>query len=231
MASLPLVRGAHLRLAFFIGLSILIHLCLIGAARPHPPHPFRSIGLSARLAVEPDRGPGTVLVGRIAQVDKAPRPSAQTQESVPQRRPRRAVLIPNTDFGAQLDLNSAPSPAEGKAETGLFSLGIPAVQEKYFSASEVDIRAEPFSDLVSAQARTMLDSPAAAPGRLKMRLLIDETGKVTSVEILEAFPPEILQLVAPEYILNIGFAPARINDLAVKSQKIVEFIVDPDASP
>ena len=120
MALLLPIAGERSRLAFFIGISLLIHLFLIGAARPHAPHPFRSIGLSARLAIDPDQGPGAVLVGQIAQVDKAPRPSAQKQESVPQRRPRRAVLIPDTDFGAHLDLNSMPSAEIGKAETGLF---------------------------------------------------------------------------------------------------------------
>jgi hypothetical protein len=138
------------------------------------------------------------------------------------------VLIPDTDFGAHLDLNSMPSPEIGKAETGLFSLNIPAAQEKYFSSGEVDIRAEPITDLVSDQARTRIDAPGVAPGRLKMRLLIDELGKVVSVEVLEAFPPEILEMIAPDYVLGITFAPARINNLAVKSQKIVEFVVDPD---
>ena len=231
MALFLRMLGGRFRLAGFIGISFLIHLLLIGAARPHPPHPFRSIGLSAQLAVVAGQGPGAVLVGRISQVDKAPIPRAQSLESVPPRRPRRAVLIPDTNFGAHLNLNSEPSPEEGQAELGLVSLNIPAVQEKYFSSAEVDIRAEPFGDLVSSEARSRLDAPGAPSARLKMRLLIDETGKITSLEILEAFPPEVLELIAPDYVLSVGFAPARINDLAVKSQKIVEFIVAPNAGP
>ena len=172
-----------------------------------------------------------MIVGHIPQVDKAARPYSQKRESVSSRPARRAVLIPNTDFGAHLDLNSVTNSALAKNAQGLFSLHIPATQERYFSATEVDIRAEPFADLIALEERAKLDSSALTSGRVRMRLLIDETGRVTDVEVLDASPPEILNVVVPAYILSVGFSPARINNIAVKSQKIIEFVIDPEAAP
>lgn len=222
---------ASVRLAAYLGLSVLVHLLLIAAIKPYSPHPFRSIGLSAQIAVEATGGTGGLLVGPALQIWKAPRPSAQSMESVPQRRQRRAVLIPDTDFGLHLDLNSVPSPSEGKDDIRLLSLHLPTVPEKYFSAGEVDIRAEPITDLIPVQTLAKLETSQAVPGHLKMRLLIDETGRVIDAEILEAYPPNLVELITPAQLRDVTFAPARISGMAVKSQKIIEFKIDPDSDP
>jgi outer membrane biosynthesis protein TonB len=71
----------------------------------------------------------------------------------------------------------------------------------------------------------------AGPGRLKLRLLIDELGKVTSIEVLASWPPGFLEDSALPYIREILFAPARLNSMAVKSEKIIEIAYSPDANP
>ena len=137
--------------------------------------------------------------------------------------------VPKSSRIRQADQGAPAAEIAGTLDWALAYLSLPKVPDKYFSAGEVDIRAEPMIDLIPPGVER--SETTAGPGRLKLRLLIDELGKVTSIEVLASYPPGFLEDSALPYIREILFAPARLNSMAVKSEKIIEIAYSPDADP
>lgn len=207
-------------------ISLVLHFFLISAVKPYVAKPFRSVGLAGRLAVEVSGGSGMTITTLTPQNRKAAAAVSQAKESVPAQTARRAVLIPQFDFSKQPDPGDPTQTQEGNWDWGLASLNLPKVQDRYFSAREVDIRAEPVMDLIPPEANQSTGHQSA--GRLQLRLLIDEFGSVTSIEIMASVPPGFVEESVPAFIKGVLFNPARINSLAVKSEKIIVIDYAPD---
>ena len=208
------------------GVSLLLHLSLISAVKPHVAKPFRSVGLAGRLAVEVSGGSGQTLTTPTPQNRKAAAAVSQQKESLSAQNARRAVLIPLFDFSARPDPGDPSQTRDGHWDWGLASLNLPQVPDRYFSAGEVDIRAEPVVDLIPPEAN---QPKGRQSGRLKLRLLIDEFGTVTSIEIMESVPFGFTEDSVPAFIKGVLFNPARLNSLAVKSEKIIVIDYAPEA--
>lgn len=223
------MHGFRTSVLFYIGLSLSLHLGLIIAVKPHVAQPFRSVGLAAKLAIAEPGGSGQMLVTLTPQNRKALASASQSKESLPMRKARRAVLIPQLEFGRQADWGSPSLRPEGESEWALASLNIPQVPDRFFSAAEVDIRAEPLGNLIPPG----IDQSEAGmtPGRLRLRLLIDEFGVVAGVEVVESFPPGFLEKAMVRHVRNMLFNPARLNGIAVKSEKIIEITTSTDVAP
>ena len=215
------------KVALCSGVSLLLHVVLISAVKPHVAKPFRSVGIAGRLAVEVSGGTGLTLTTFTPQNRMAAAAVMQQKESLPAQRARRAVLIPQFDFAAQPDPGDPTQMRDGNWDWGLASLNLPQVPDRYFSAGEVDIRAEPVVDLIPPE--TGQPKGVQPAGRLKLRLLIDEFGTVTSIEIMESVPLGFVEESVPAFIKGVLFNPARLNGLAVKSEKVILIDYSPDA--
>ena len=215
-----------LSLGFPIAVSILFHIFILTAVNPYTARPFRSIGIKVRLEVQAHGSDGRVLGAITPKSIKVAPLASQSKESPPSRTARRAVILSTVDFGLQPELSQPDLLDDGHHELlGLFSLHIPKSPDKYFSANEVDIRAEPIGDLIPFGLAP--EALGSTRSYLKIRLLIDETGKVTQLDVLDSFPKGFLESTAPDYLREVIFLPARINGQTVKSQKIIELSYSP----
>jgi TonB family protein len=109
----------------------------------------------------------------------------------------------------------APQPA---AEAGS-GLSLPAV-EPWYTASEVDVRAEPVTRLnlrYPENARAEL-----AISTVRLRLFIDERGVVRKIQIAARGPSAVFDETARRAWEEVRFTPALRNGAPVKSQKLIE---------
>ena len=117
-----------------------------------------------------------------------------------------------------------PAPVPGEVHTPPTDRGIP-FPTHYFSASEVDSRAEPIEvlPLVYPEGPYM----RRVPGKVKLRVFINELGAIDAVDVLEADPPQTFEQAALDALLNTRFKPARLLGQPVKSVKTLEIRFDP----
>lgn len=100
---------------------------------------------------------------------------------------------------------------------------------QYYRTRELDVppgimvRVEP--EYPEAAARRMLS------GKVRIRLLIDETGAVERVEILSADPPGFFESSVQRAFGAARFSPGMKDGAAVKAQLMLEVAFDGDPSP
>lgn len=96
--------------------------------------------------------------------------------------------------------------------------------EYYYHYYEVDTK----SDFVDSTPLESLEKIISFnfEVKIKARVLINETGRVDSVAVLEAEPTILYNEAAINALLQSRFSPAEINGRKVKSQKILEIIFD-----
>jgi len=125
---------------------------------------------------------------------------------------------------------TGPAPVEtttsARASAGSAGLALPA-PDTWYTASEVDVRAEPLSE-VRLRYPENLSSPVA--GTVRIRLFIDEGGVVRKLQIASSEPPGLFDEAAKRAWEDVRFTPARKNGVAVKSQKLVELTYAPTGS-
>ena len=97
--------------------------------------------------------------------------------------------------------------------------------DKYFTARELDVRAEPINEVdlvypVKAYEMRM-------HGRVVVRILINEDGAVDDVSVLEATPAGVFEEAALAATQALHFKPAQRYGRNVKSQKTIEVTFDP----
>ena len=190
------------RLAGFIALSVGLHLVTaLGAGR---------LDLAARRFG--DAAPVRTTLHATLQPGNGARPSvAQTADHAATGR---------DDAPAGTPVETA-SPAAASAGSEGLALPVP---DKWYTASEVDVRAEPLTDV-----RLHYPENLAAPvtGKVRMRLFIDEGGVVRRLQIASSEPPGLFDEAAKLAWEDVRFSPARRNGAAVKSQKLLELTYAP----
>jgi TonB family protein len=99
------------------------------------------------------------------------------------------------------------------------------VRGRYFSSAEVDQKAEPIAvaPLIYPEEAHMRQ----LPGRVVLRVYIDETGAIDGVDILESDPPGLFDQAAVDAVLATRFRPAMRLARPVKNVKRVEIRFDP----
>lgn len=98
-------------------------------------------------------------------------------------------------------------------------------EERYLLPNEVDVRAQPvkMSALIyPEQAQRM-----KIGGLVRLRVYIGKGGKIDAVDVVAATPPGVFEDAALQALLSTTFTPARKNDRAVNSQKLIEINFDP----
>lgn len=91
--------------------------------------------------------------------------------------------------------------------------------EKWHTAEEVDVRAEPLTP-VNLRYPEQLAAPTY--GRVRIALFIDERGWVRKVHVLESEPERLFDAAAIQAWQDVRFSPALKGDLPVKSEKLLE---------
>ena len=113
---------------------------------------------------------------------------------------------------------AAPAQADARAgEPGGADLPFP---DKWYTAAEVDVRAEPIGD-VSVDYPEELEG-SGIPGRVRLLLFIDERGVVQRMRITESEPARVFDKAALRAWTGVTFSPAKKSGVAVKSQKLLE---------
>lgn len=197
----PASRSEY-RLACGLALSLLAHLLLMAGVRPMtavyaPPTPLQVE--IRQSAPEPD-APLSVPAPSGVVADAGPAsPAVEVAKPEPMR----------SDPGAVPDLRPDPR--------------LPL--ERYYTALEVDVRAEPLNDppLVYPQRAYQMRTR----GKVTLRILINERGGVDEVMVLESEPRGVFEEAALDASRSLQFSPAMRFGLRVKSQKTIEVPFDP----
>ena len=191
------------RLAYGLALSLLAHLMLIAVVRPltaeYAPRTPLQVEIQ-NLAPEPD-APLSVPARPDAAADSGPATPA-VESAMPE--PVRPVP------GAVPDLQPDPR--------------LPL--DRYYASFDVDVRAEPLNDpplVYPVRAYQM-----RVRGKVTLRILINERGGVDDVTVIEAEPRGyFFEEAALEAARALQFSPAMRYGTRVKSQKILEVVLNP----
>ena len=178
------------RLAGFVGASLALHAATLIGVPP------------SGVASAPSRGP--VLSEPLRATLNVPEPrSADGQQNAPESVPQ---------------LREPDTPPDARA-------GVPGgadvpFPDKWYTASELDVRAEPVSEVSLAYPEEL--EGTGIPGRVRLLLFIDERGVVRRMQITDAEPARIFDKAALAAWTDVRFSPAKKAGVAVKSQKLLE---------
>ena len=179
------------RLAVFCAVSIALHALTLLAYRP--------VG----SAGAPEIGATTVLQATLT---------------------RAATFIPDLSDLPQPEATSEAAPVaaadEQHARAGASDGVALPLPEKWFTAEELDVRAEPLSSVTIDYPEELAGSGIA--GRVEIALFIDEHGRVRKAEVTRAVPEGVFDKAAVRAWMDVRFSPAMKDGAAVKSQKFLE---------
>ena len=92
--------------------------------------------------------------------------------------------------------------------------------DKWFTAQELDVRAEPLDGIKLVYPKELVGTGAG--GRVRIVLFIDERGVVRKTQIAASEPERLFDDAAINAWQDIRFSPAMKDGVAVKSQKLLE---------
>ena len=187
------------RLAWGLGLSVLAHLALIVAVRPMTAAylPVTPLQVEIRDLVTEPAAP---LAGEAPSDIPAPSALASPATAAPLT-PTAPGAVPDPRLDPRLPL------------------------ERYFTSSEVDVRAEPLNEVDLVYPLRAYQSRIR--GKVTLRLLINERGVLDDVIVLQAEPRGVFEDAALTATRALQFSPARRLGRSVKSQKTIEVDFDP----
>jgi protein TonB len=203
--------------AAHLGLLVSARPTLHGTAHPVSVLFVRTIAAAGQLpavAAHAEGSPATAPPGPSPAAPSAQRePSTMAPPPVERAtRSSRASASPNSHEGPAVPASRDAAPAAGT----------PPVQAPkgpaYHLAGELDPAPAPL------QAIEPEYPPEAGfqPGRVVLRLFIDESGQVDRVDVLQANPTGLFENAARTAFAAARFSPGRIAGIAVKSQMTVE---------
>lgn len=112
----------------------------------------------------------------------------------------------------------APGAADAPVELGL-------TINKYFTARELDVRAEQLNDVALVYPARAYQQRVA--GKVLLRLYLSDRGELDRIDLVEASPPGLFEEAALEAAKALRFKPAMLNGRAVRSLKVIEVFFDP----
>ncbi|HKA45436.1 MAG TPA: TonB family protein [Burkholderiales bacterium] len=200
----------HLRLGGFLALSIALHALTLLGAGPFDPS-------ARRFGDAPGR---PELHATLAPANQPQREANQLRATKnDELLPRRESLQETSPARSE----SAPRPGQAGSEGGL---ALPE-SEKWYTAREVDVRAEPLTQIDLRYPENL--PRVLARGKVRIRLFIDERGVVRKAQIAGSEPAGLFDESAKEIWQDVRFSPALKDGVAVKSQKLIELTYNPRA--
>lgn len=194
----------------FTAVSIALHALTLGAYTPGG-------GGSAPARAEAS----SVLHAVLAPRELPAMPASESASERPADAPA------NLDSGATpAEPNATALKAEPRSGPGGLDIPLP---DKWYTAAEVDLRAEPTN-------MPRLDYPpelamSGLSAIVKLRIFIDERGIVRKVELAESGPDRAFDVAARRAWDDVRFSPAQRHGVPVKSQKLLELDFSPGLTP
>ena len=105
------------------------------------------------------------------------------------------------------------------------AINLPLPLDAYFSADDVDTRAQPSNDVLLFYPLNAYKRKIS--GTVKMTLLINERGGLDKVIVVGATPSGIFEGAALEAVSKLQFTPALRGGRQVKSRKTIDVVFDP----
>ncbi len=196
-------------------LSTTLHLYLIYglALRPTLVPADRPSIITARLLHEPTATTQPVLA--------AP---AMKQTRIPHLRPQ----VPSLPEPVETPVPAAQvSPAGDRgAETKVPSVSLP--DPVHYAARDLDVYPQPLNRIEPAYPQTAL--AGGIGGSVTLLLLIDESGRVTDVSVVDATPQDVFEESALRALSATAYLPAQKDGRAVRSRILVKVDYNPAAS-
>jgi protein TonB len=191
-----LPAGAR-RLFVFVGVSLALHVGTLVSVAP------------AGLMSAPDRGAAQPLYATLAPAE-------------------RTRFAASESSGTHASPHADPAP--GQDTNPEARMGVPGgadlpFPDKWYTASELDLRAEPVGEVHVGYPEELEGS--GIPGRVQVLLFIDERGVVRKTHLVDAEPARLFDNAALRAWVDVKFSPAKRRGVAVKSQKLIELDFKP----
>jgi periplasmic protein TonB len=224
--------GSGGRLVLALLLSINFHLYLVYGIASGGVARFRSDApaLHARIELMPEPEPA-LPVPSPKSANDPPRPEAPMLV-LPQL-DRHTLFVEDSRRDIPLARESAgpappppaPAPEPSPAAATHTAAFAPPLESRYFAASEIDR----YPKLLHKVTPPHPSSARETSGVVTLQLLIDETGKVAGISVVNADPPHLFDQSAMDAFLPARFSPAQIAGEAVRSKILVKvrFVSDP----
>lgn len=203
----PGLSRCYVRLAGFLALSIAAHLLTALGAAP----------LATSLQSSGNAPAGGPLQATLVQA-----PPRESSHATVARGPGGG-----DNANAAITSTAAAAPAQAPATGEERGLALPA-PDKWYAASEVDVRAEPLTDVRLRYPDGLAEQ--FVTGTVRVRLFIDEGGVVRKLQIAASEPAGLFDEAARRGWEDVRFSPARRNGAPVKSQKLIELTFRPGQS-
>ncbi len=200
------------KLIMGIAVSAAVHLLIVLGISPRnanysPPLPLQ---VELRREAPPEHAEALTtqqLSERLAERDAVAPPGASTQQPVP---------FP----GAPASEAQPILPPMANAP-----LQLPLPLDKYYTAHEVDVRAEQINEVNLVYPR--LAYQMRVKGKVVLRIFINEQGGIDQIAIVRATPAGTFEEAALTATSALHFKPAIKNGRNVKSLKTIEVTFDP----
>ena len=208
-------QAAFARLTVAVVLSATLHTYLIYGLALQPTHgPAEHLSIiNARLLPEP------------AVVKRPTLAAAATQRRrIPPAQPQVA-LLPEP---METTVPAAQSPPDGDSgpETEVSTVTLPDLV--HYAARDLDVYPQPLNRIEPVYPQTALAGEIG--GSVTLLLLIDESGRVTDVSVVDASPLDEFDKSALRALAAAAYTPAQKNGRAVRSRILVKVDFDPAAS-
>jgi protein TonB len=200
----------HRRIALFAAASLLLHAVTIFGVGP-----LRLTGWNP--ATQPARFELRVTLAPA----RSPAIEVNPLGAEPSERPAPTDGEAGGAAGDPASGASAQSPRDPHAAEALAGLALP-FPDRWYTAREVDVRAEPVTTVPLRYPESLKGSLAA--GRVHLRLFIDEHGVVRRMQVTASDPPGLFDEAAKRAWEQVRFTPALRSGVPVKSQKLIEVL-------
>ena len=208
-------QAAFARLSVAVVLSATLHLYLIYGLALRPTHGSadRVSIINARLLPEPAVMKRPTLAAPATLRRRIP----PAQPQVPSLPEPIETPVPAAQTLPAVDRSPEP-------EVSIASLPDPV----HYAARDLDVYPQPLNRIEPVYPQTALAGEIG--GSVTLLLLIDESGRVTDVSVVDASPQDVFEESALRALAGTAYSPAQKNGRAVRSRILVKVDYDPIAS-
>jgi periplasmic protein TonB len=209
-------QAAFARLSVAVVFSATLHLYLIyGLALQSTRGPADQLSIiNARLLFEP----------AVMKRPTLAAPASPQFRRIPPGQPQVPTLpepVETPAPAAQAFSAADPGP---EPEVAIASLPDPV----HYAARDLDVYPQPLNRIEPVYPQTALAGEIG--GSVSLLILIDESGRVTDVSVVDASPQDVFEESALRAVAAGAYSPAQKDGRAVRSRILVRFDYDPAAS-
>lgn len=191
-------------------------------------HLYLIYGLALRPTHVPADRPSIISARLLHEPAVTTRPAMAVPAMKHRRIPRLLPQVPSLPESVEIPVPAAQvSPAGVRgAETEVSFASFP--DPVHYAARDLDIYPQPLTRIEPAYPQSALAGDIG--GSVTLLLLIDESGRVTNVSVVDAFPQDVFEESALRAVAATAYLPGQKNGRAVRSRILVKVDYDPAAS-